>query len=213
MAPALASLQRMSDLMASTSSLSLSPGPLVCTATGHDGASRSLRLVFVDVKQAVEFGHHVGHSLGVVVEHGDVAAGHVGHVHLVPVFDQPDERAAHADHVVVRVRAEADDLLRLAAGRMILDGVHHPAKHVMRDALGRTVMAQQLVQVVLAKVVVVELEQGLAALFAQPEQMARLMSVVGPLDLAQQPGRGDGRELAGGGRSSSITVALACSRR
>ena len=62
----------------------------------------------------VVFGHQVGHAAGVVIEHGDVAAGHVGHVDFVLVLDQPDQRAPHADHVVVRMRAEADHPLRLA---------------------------------------------------------------------------------------------------
>ena len=47
----------------------------------------------------------------VVVEHGDVAGGLVGDVHLVPLVDQPDERAAHRDHVVVRVRREDEHAL------------------------------------------------------------------------------------------------------
>ena len=45
-------------------------------------------------------------ALGVVVEHGDVAAGHVGDVQLVAVLDQPEHAAAHADDVVVGVGAE-----------------------------------------------------------------------------------------------------------
>ena len=49
---------------------------------------------------------------------------------------------------------------------MIFDRVHHPAKDAMRHALRRPVMPQQLVQVVIAEIVVVELEQRLAGLLA-----------------------------------------------
>ena len=100
-------------------------------------------------------------------------------------------RPAHADHVVVRVGAEADDPFGFASGRVVFDGVHHPAKHAMRDALGRSVMSQQLVQVVRAKVVVVELQQGLAAFLGEP-QHGPFDQCLGPFDFAQQPGRGDG---------------------
>ena len=52
-------------------------------------------------------------------------------------------------------------LLRLAAGRVIFDRVHHPAKDAMRHALRRAVVPQQLVQVVLAKVFVVSFSSAL----------------------------------------------------
>ena len=80
-------------------------------ATGPPSASISCDLSVSMPNMPVVFGHQVGHAAGVVVEHGDVAAGHVGHVNFVLVFDQPDQRAAHADHVVVGMRAEADDPL------------------------------------------------------------------------------------------------------
>ena len=47
----------------------------------------------------------------VVVEHRDVAAGHVGDGDLVPVLDQLVEDPAHRDHVVVGMGREADDPL------------------------------------------------------------------------------------------------------
>jgi hypothetical protein len=45
------------------------------------------------------------------VEDGDVARGLVGDVDLVPLLDEADERAAHADDVVVGVGREDDDAL------------------------------------------------------------------------------------------------------
>ena len=43
-------------------------------------------------------------ALHVVVEHGDIAAGHVGHHDRVLVLPQFAQDAAHRDHVVVRMR-------------------------------------------------------------------------------------------------------------
>ncbi len=45
----------------------------------------------------------------------------------------------------------------VAAGRVIVDRVHHPAENALRQPLRRAVMAEQLVQVVFAEIVVVEL--------------------------------------------------------
>ena len=69
----------------------------------------------------------------------------------------------------------------------------------MGQLLRRAVMPQQLVQVVLAEVVVVELEQRLAGLFAEPEH-GPLDQRVGPFDVAQHPGRGHAVSLLAGGR-------------
>ena len=70
-------------------------------------------------------------------------------------------RAAHADDVVVGVRAEDQDgLLGSMAGRVGANGVHHLVEHVPPQPLGRAMLAQQLVKLVLAEIVVGELEQS-----------------------------------------------------
>ncbi len=62
-------------------------------------------------EQAVVLGGEVGEADGVGVEDGDVPARLVGDVDLVPLVDQADQGAAHADHVVVGVGAEDQDPL------------------------------------------------------------------------------------------------------
>ena len=64
-----------------------------------------------DVEVRVELGDEIGEADRVVVEHGDVARRLIGDVHLVPLVDQPNERAAHRDHVVVRVGREDEHAL------------------------------------------------------------------------------------------------------
>ena len=145
----------------------------------------------------------IGETPGVVVEDGDVAAGHVGDVDLVALLDQADQRAAHADDVVVGVRAEdqhgpALSVLPDSAGRVRADRGHHLVEDAPAQALRRAVLAQQLVQLVFAEVVVGELEQALADLEAQPDD--------GPADQRRRPvhrptthGRRTGVSCAGGG--------------
>ena len=55
------------------------------------------------VEMLVELGDEIGVADRVVVEHGDVARRLVGDVHLVPLIRKADQRAAHRDHVVVRM--------------------------------------------------------------------------------------------------------------
>ena len=114
----------------------------------------------------------IGETPGVVIEDGDVAAGHVGDVDVVPLLDQPDQRAAHADDVVVGMRAEDQaPSCGVGAGRAGVQMVRH---HLVEDApaqhAGRAVLAQQFVKLVLAEIVVGELRAGaLLDLQAQPD--------------------------------------------
>ncbi len=58
----------------------------------------------IDPEATIELRCEVGEADRVFVEHGDFAGGLVRHVHLVALLHEPDQRAAHRDHVVVRVR-------------------------------------------------------------------------------------------------------------
>src|SRR5262245_303685 len=62
--------------------------------------------LLVDAEQLIERADVVGEAPGIVIEDGDVAAGHVGDVHLVPLLDQANDCPPHADDVVVRMRTE-----------------------------------------------------------------------------------------------------------
>ena len=147
-----------------------------------------LAAVLIDAEQPVVFGDQIGDASGVMIEDGDVAAGHVGDMHLVAVLDQPDQRASHADDVIVRVRAKADHSPRLFARRMINDRSHELLKYLMRDFWGWAMMPQKLMQIVAAKVVVGQLEQRLAGLLAEP-QNGSLDNRLGPFDASQGPRR------------------------
>ena len=116
------------------------------------------------------------------VAHSDIAAGLIGHVHLVFLLHQALERAAHRDDVVVGVRREDDHALlrrlgalgaiavvgvRLAAGPTG-DGVLQVVEYLYVDVVGRAVDGQQLAEAVLVVVLVGELEDRLACLLAEP---------------------------------------------
>ena len=52
-----------------------------------------------------QIGGEIGEANGVGVEDGDVAAGLIGDVDFVALIDQANEGAAHADDVVIGMRA------------------------------------------------------------------------------------------------------------
>ena len=105
-AAARASVSRISSLILSTSSVSGCPAVLTCRNFCTSLVDCRAILSASMPKSSIELGHEIGEAPGVVIEDGDVAAGHVGDVDLVPLLDQADDRAAHADDVVVRMRAE-----------------------------------------------------------------------------------------------------------
>ncbi len=105
----------------------------------------------------------------IVIENCDVTAGHVGDMYFVTVFDQSDQSAAHADHIVIGMRAEADHTLGYAAAGMVLDRLHHPFENAMSE-LGRWAMfTEQRNELMMTKVVVIQLEQRFARLLTQPK--------------------------------------------
>nr|GFD04371.1 hypothetical protein [Tanacetum cinerariifolium] len=64
--------------------------------------------------ELVVLSRKVGEAQRLVVKHRNVARGLVGHVHLVALLDQPQQRATHRNHVVVGVGREDEHPL---AGR------------------------------------------------------------------------------------------------
>lgn len=109
----------------------------------------------------------------VVIKHGDITAGHIGHMHAVAIFHQTNQGAAHTDHIIVRVRTETEHRFPgVATGRMIFNRILHPAEHAMRNLLRRTMMTQQLMKITWTKIIVIHLQTRLARLFAQPQHGA-----------------------------------------
>ena len=110
--PDTASASRMIRLMACTSGMSTWPGSF----DSRNRSTLSTRTSFaadaailVDAAQKIDVLPHL------VIEHRDVAGGHVGDDDVVVVLVELAEDAAHRDDVVVGMRREADDDLRQLA--------------------------------------------------------------------------------------------------
>ena len=78
------------------------------------------------------------------VPDGDVAAGLVGHVNLVPLLAEPNERPPHTDDVVIRMGAEDYDSLRegVVAGNRRRAGGADDAGPLRRRPLRKTMAAR-----------------------------------------------------------------------
>ena len=132
-------------------------------------------------------------AVGRLVPDGDVAAGLVGDVDVVTLLAEPDERAAHADHVVVGMGTEHHDPLgeriraavrpanaaRLAP-RPARDRALHPPEDLDVGVVGPAATGEQVLQAVLVVVFVGELEDRLAEFQRQPNHRL-LRELWGPL--------------------------------
>jgi hypothetical protein len=142
------------------------------------------------VEGPAELLHEVHVSVGRLVPDRDVAARLVGHVHLVPLLAQADERSPHADHVVVGVRAEDDDPPGLLAGPRPIparrqaadpprrprlpggpagDRVLHRPEDLDVEVVGPAAGGEQILEPVLVVVLVGELEDRLLEPQRQPD--------------------------------------------
>ena len=134
----------------------------------------------------VELGHEIGEADRIVVEHGDVARRLIGDVHFVPLIGQPDQRAAHRDHVVIRMRREHEHALgkdvvvrtrpvarllgvRRLAARPAGDRRLQVAEHLDVDVVRRAAIGQQILQAFFVVVVVGELQDRLVELAGEPD--------------------------------------------
>jgi hypothetical protein len=133
-----------------------------------------------------EVEHKIREAAGIVVEHGNVAGSLVGHVHVVALVHEAQQRAAHRDHVVVGVGAEDDrtfagrqgsfgavgvvgvGLAAGPAGNGVLDGV----EYLDVELVGVAGVHQQVHQARLLVVFVGEFEDRLADGGAQPDHGA-----------------------------------------
>ncbi len=147
----------------------------------------------VDSKQAVVLSDQIRHAIGVVIKHSDITAGHIGDVHLVTVFDQANQSTAHTDDVVIRMWTEAQARLLLTPRGMVFNRILHPEKDAVGNPLGRAVMSQQLVQIIIAKIIVIQFEQCFSGAFTQPQHRS-LDQCVSPLNVVDQPGRRSSRQ-------------------
>src|SRR6266446_5345946 len=93
------------------------------------------------------------------------------------------------------MRAEDEDLSWLRAGGMRADGGHQFIENAPGQDLTGAMLPQELVKLVLAKVVVGELEKGLAHRQTQPDQRASDKRR-GPVHRSGDPGPTLGRQVA-----------------
>jgi len=149
-----------------------------------------------------------------VIEDGDISAGHVGDVDILVVLDQADQRAAHADHIVIRMGAKAEHRLdRIAAGRVVLDRFHHPAENPLGDLVGTALVAQQGVEIVFAEILVIQLQQRLAGFVAQPQHRPLDQRIV-PDDRPEEPwSGGPGKFRRRGAIDQHLGIAMVLERR
>ena len=129
-----------------------------------DLVGQAIGLFKFDFEELIVIRHQLGDPKGVMVEDSDVAAGHVGDVDFVFIIVESNQRAAHTDNIIVRMRTEANNFLRFGARRMVVNGVEHPSKNFLRNRFGGTVVAQQLMEIMGAEIVGIEFQQRLASL-------------------------------------------------
>ena len=134
-----------------------------------------------------------------MVEDRDVPAGLVCGVDLVALLNEAPHGGAHADHVIVGMRAEDEHLL---AGRPARgpagDGVHHPVEDLEVDFVGAAALLCEVVQVVLPVILVGQFEDGLPEREGEPDDGPARQGVV-PFAWSDQPRRGDARQHGGRG--------------
>ena len=170
------------------------------------------------VKGPAKLLYEVDMPVGRLVPDRDVAAGLVGHVHLVPLLTEADERAPHADHVVVGMGTKNHDPLgelgrpgRLSAGysepprlaraarRPAGDRVLHSPEDIDVEVVGPALVGEQVLKAMLVVVLIDQLEDWLTKLERQPTH--RLADErVGPfkpqrLERPDEPGRLKPRQL------------------
>lgn len=154
--------------------------------------------------------HEACHLL---VAHGNVATGLIGHMQVVALLDKALDGTTHRDDVVVGMGREDNDALGewlgalgaigivgvgLASGPSG-DGVLQVIEYLDVGIVSRTIEGEQLGESVLIVVLVGELEDGLAGNLAEPYEGCA-GELVGPLAAGYQPGMDDAGELAGGGK-------------
>ncbi len=147
-----------------------------------------------------------------VVVHGHVAGSLIGYVYVVPLGGQTDERTAHRNHIVIRVRGEDENRLGEGFGRYgargIIgigltagpsgDGVLEVVENVYVDLVKLAHLFQQFAEAVVQIVLFRQLEDGLAGYLAKPDH--GLADELGrPVAGAHQPGSYAAGELLGGG--------------
>ncbi len=133
----------------------------------------------------------------VVVEDGEVAAGHVRDDDRVPVLHQLPQDSTHRDDVVVGVRRECDDALVARQLGSTPDLRAERIEHLAVERSGRAVQCHQCREPMLGVVMLGQLENRFAGLLGEPgDRPDRARG--GPFDRAQQPRGGHPGQPGGG---------------
>ena len=175
------------------------------------------------IEGAAELLHEIDMAICRLIPDGNIAAGLVGDMNLMPVLAEADEGAPHADHVIIWVWAEDDHPLgkigrsdrwlptghpepagfSMTAGRPARDRVLHRLEHIDVDVVGTATLGEQFLEPVLVVVAVGEFEDRLVAAQRQPDHCFSNQGV-GPLEAQRlerphHPRRLEPRQPRGGG--------------
>ena len=167
-------------------------------------------LVFGIAEKLIETIDEVHEARHLLVAHRNVAAGLVGHMHLMTLSHQTLDGATHRDDVVVGMGGEHDDTLWIGfrtLGPIGIIGIGFaawPASNSMLQVvenldvgvIGRAIERQKFGEAVLVVVFVGEFQDGLARLLAQPNQR-RTHQLVGPRERSNQPRMYNARQTSG----------------
>ena len=131
-------------------------------------------------------------------------------MHVVVLVAQPTQGATHRDHVIIRVRAEYDHLLRIGqrtlrpigivsirlATRPSRDGMLNIVEDLNVYVIGRAIEGQELAQAMLAVILVGQLQDRLTRQLTQPDDRTTDQLIV-PFAAGHQPRMADTCQLIG----------------
>ena len=162
-------------------------------------------------EHALKFRGKIGEPQRIGIEHRDIAGGLIGDMHFVLLVDQPNQRAAHADHIVIRMRRKQQHALgegaiggtgnitgaflveRFSTGPAV-DGFVHLPEHVDVDFVRRAVRSGEILQPVFVVIFGREFEDGFVDQPCQPDD-GLADDRLGPFDIAEQPGAFESRQF------------------
>src|SRR6516162_9303561 len=102
-------------------------------------------MAFVNREKTVELGDEIYEAPCIVIEHSDVAAGHICDVNVLALVDQPDKSATHADYIVVGMGTENQHGARFRSGRLGGYRSHHFVEDQASQPLSRPAFPEQLI--------------------------------------------------------------------
>src|SRR5699024_4727156 len=164
------------------------------------------------LKHAVIVGHKIHKPDDIFIKNGNISGCLIGYMYFMSVINQPDERAAHRDDIIIGMRTKdqrpfregvgalrsvAVVSIRLAAGPA-RDGVLQLVKYPDANIVSRSALGEQVAHAVLIIIFISELKNRFFYFLAQPDHGAANKLIV-PVDRGKQPGHLSAGKLFGCG--------------